>query len=129
MFSPTGVSYAITDVLLTSVGRLTFGGSMTDRNRIAGYMFLCGIKWGVLVGAVSGAIMGLPVFLIGALFGIVIGGLVGIFVGMVTGAITGIITVAFFYSPKEVFRYRLVMAVVSLAWRLCIHVSGLSISF
>ena len=57
--------------------------------------------------------MGLPVFVIGALFGIVIGGLVGVFVGMATGAIIGITTVVFFYSPKEVFRYRLVMAAVS----------------
>ena len=86
---------------------------MHDRNKIAGAIFLRGIRLGLLTGIVTGAVLGFPIFVIGAIFGAFIGGYIGVFVGMGMGVVAGIITVLFFYPLTNLTRYRIVMGVAS----------------
>lgn len=83
-----------------------------DRNRVAGHMFLHGIRWGLFWGVITGLVLGFPIFLIGALFGLIFGGVIGAFVGMATGAIAGVTTTLFFYPLKNTLLYRRVMGAV-----------------
>jgi hypothetical protein len=73
-------------------------------------MVVIGTKWGFVSGTLVGIILGLPIFFVGALFGLVIGGVVGTIVGAFVGISAAVITNVFYFPPRHIMQYRIVIA-------------------